>query len=135
MNNEEEKKTFLVQRVNQSNKLTKSLLNFSILSGSLGFLIVSMSSYLNKNFINILDAHKIIFYPQGLTMMIYGCLGLILSINQILILQLGIGEGFNEFNKKTKMFKIVRKNSYSKNLELIYSIDDIVRGINIKIKI
>lgn len=132
MKNEGKKEEILIQKIKQSNKILKNILNIIILSGSLGFLIISISSYLNKNLIEFLDASKIIFYPQGLTMMIYGLLGVILSINQILTIQLRIGEGWNEINKKTNTIKIVRKNSHFENLELSYSLDDIVRDINVK---
>lgn len=132
LKNNEKEETIIKQTVKQSNQSLKSILNILILIGSIGFLIVGLSSYYNKNFVQFLDASKIIFFPQGLTMTIYGSLGLILSINQIIIVFSGIGEGFNEFDKKTRCFKILRKNTYSTNIELIYSFDDIVWEENIK---
>lgn len=42
-------------------------------------------------------------------MCFYGLIGVILSINQFLILYLKIGEGYNEFNKETGMMTIYRK--------------------------
>lgn len=120
----ENTETRIKQTIQQSNRNLKSILNILILTGSIGFLSVGLSSYYNKNF--LIDSSKIIFFPQGLTMTIYGSIGLILSINQILILLGRIGEGFNEFDKKTRCLKILRKNTYSTNIELIYSFDDIV---------
>lgn len=130
--NNERKQTVLIQEIKQENINIKNVLNITLLLGSIGFLIVGISSYLNKNIIEILDATKILFFPQGLTMSIYGFLGLCLSTNQILITSFKIGEGFNEFNKETNAFKIFRKKSFSENIELIYPINDIVRNINLK---
>lgn len=132
---EPNKEKILKEIILQPNQNIKKLLNTILLLGSLGFLIVSISSYYNQNIIGILDASKIIFFPQGLVMFIYGFLGLLISINQILILYWGVGEGFNEFNKQTGNFKLFRKNSYYKSIELIYSINDIVRDINLKTKL
>lgn len=124
---EEKKDTLLIQDIKQSNKKTKNILNIITLLGSSGFLIVGISSYLNQNIIEILQADKIIFFPQGLVMSLYGTIGLILSINQILINNLNIGEGYNEFNKETNEFILIRKNTFSKNIKLIFSLKDIVR--------
>jgi hypothetical protein len=135
LNNTVNTETTLKQVIKQPNQKIKSLMNTLLLLGSLGFFITGLSSYYNTNFVSLLDTSKILFFPQGITMTIYGFFGIILSINQILILYYGIGEGFNEFNSKTGKFKILRKNSYSGKVELIYSLDDIVRDINLRTKI
>ena len=124
----------LTQEIKHSLKKIKNLLNTTLLSGSLGFFIAGISSYRSQNIIEIINTDQIIFFPQGLTMLIYGCAGLILSINQILILNFGIGEGYNEFNKQQNTFKLIRKSSYSETIKVSFLISDIVRNINLKVK-
>lgn len=117
------------EEIRETNTFTKNLLNIIILSGSLGFLIVGISSYLKFNLISFLDASQIIFFPQGLTMCFYGSLGILISINQITISLLKIGEGFNEFDKIKGTVKIYRKGFPWKNsdVDIIYPLKDIVR--------
>ena len=91
----------LRESIVEPNKNIKYLLNSILLLGTSSFLIVGISSYLKFNIIPFLDASQIVFFPQGITMCFYGLTGVILSINQFLILHLKIGEGYNEFNKET----------------------------------
>jgi len=62
----------LIENIEEENRVLKYLLNLVILLGALGFLIVGISSYLKYNLIPFLDASQIIFFPQGITMSIYG---------------------------------------------------------------
>lgn len=114
----------LIERVFEKNKNFKFLLNFVMLSGSLGFLITGLSSYFNYNFLFFLNADKIIFFPQGITMCFYGFFGTLISLNQIFILGLNIGEGFTEFNKKSGLLTIFRKGRFS-DINIVYSLDEI----------
>lgn len=113
----------------EPNKEIKYLFNVIILLGATGFLIVGLSSYLMHNIIFFLDASKIIFFPQGITMLFYGTLGTIISINQFLVLILKVGEGYNEFNKLDGTMKIVRKGFPGKNsnIDITYPLTDILR--------
>nr|YP_007317226.1 photosystem I assembly protein Ycf4 [Monomorphina aenigmatica]AFZ88828.1 photosystem I assembly protein Ycf4 [Monomorphina aenigmatica] len=119
----------------EPNKEIKYLFNVVILLGATGFLIVGLSSYLMHNIIFFLDARKIIFFPQGITMLFYGTLGTILSINQFLILILKVGEGYNEFNKLNGTMKIVRKGFPGRNsdIDITYPLTDI-EAIRVEIK-
>jgi len=98
--------SILQEKISEPNKVIKYILNVIILLGASGFLIVGVSSYLRFNIISFLNANQIIFFPQGITMCFYGILGIILSLNQFLILKFKVGEGYNEFNKKTGMMTI-----------------------------
>lgn len=116
------------EEITETNKLIKYLLNGIILLGSLGFLIVGVSSYVKSNIIGFLDSSQIIFFPQGLTMCFYGSLGMLLSINQFMISLLKIGEGFNKFDKKNGTMTIFRKGFPWKNsdVNITYPLKDIV---------
>lgn len=59
------------------------LLSAIMLIGSIGFLIVGISSYTKYNLIDFLNAKEILFFPQGLTMSFYGVLGSIISVYQV----------------------------------------------------
>jgi hypothetical protein len=124
--------TILIEKIEENDKLGKYILNVIILGGSLGFLLVGISSYLNYNLLTILKADKIIFFPQGLTMCFYGSCGTILGINQIIILSNKIGEGFNEFNKELGTMIIYRKGKKS-DINISYPLKDIVCNYKIKV--
>lgn len=117
------------EEIKESNQVIKYLLNSTIFLGSLGFLIVGISSYLKFNLVPFLDSSQIIFFPQGLTMCFYGNLGLILSINQFAISILKIGEGYNEFDKVKGTVNVFRKGFPWKNsdINITYPLKDIVR--------
>lgn len=102
-NNSFRNESILQEKISEPNKVIKYIFNSIILLGAAGFLVVGISSYLRFNIISFLNADEIIFFPQGITMCFYGILGIILSINQFLILNWKIGEGYNEFNKETGM--------------------------------
>ncbi len=110
----------------ESYKSIKYLINCIIITGSLGFLAVGISSYLKYDILFFLKSEQIIFFPQGLTMCFYGTCGLIVGINQMRILILKIGEGYNEFNKKQGTMTIVRKGSNS-DIMITYPLKDILR--------
>lgn len=118
------------EEIIETDKLLKYTINIIILLGSLGFFIVGISSYIKINLIFFLQADQIIFFPQGLTMCFYGFCGTIISINQIKILLINAGEGYNEFNKETNTMQIYRKglNGKKSDINIIYSIKDILRN-------
>jgi hypothetical protein len=130
-----EKEKILIEKIEEQDKNIKWIINITMLVGSIGFLTTGISSLINFNFIPILESNKIIFFPQGITMLFYGLIGLILSINQIIILYCKIGEGFNEFNKKTNHIRIYRKGFPGKNseIDLNYQFNEI-EAIKLEIK-
>lgn len=135
MNNPKENKiikteTKFKEYILETDKLIKYILNLIILTGSLGFLIVGISSYIKYNLLIFLKADQIIFFPQGLTMCFYGFFGTIISINQTKILLTNVGEGYNEFDKEKDIMKIYRKGLNGKNsdINITYSLKDILRN-------
>ena len=128
-------KNILIEKIEEQNKITKWIINVAMLLGSSGFLIVGISSYINFNLIPLLNAKEIIFFPQGIVMTFYGIIGLLFSVNQILILYWKIGEGYNEFDKNKNKLKIYRKGFPGKNekIELNYNLSDI-EAIKLEIK-
>nr|QIA46959.1 photosystem I assembly protein Ycf4 [Volvulina compacta] len=113
-----------------------------IFLGSCGFLATGFCSYLGINLSNLfngisspqisslqteIDATPLPFFPQGLLMSFYGCLGFLLSIYWSLLIFWNVGGGFNEFNKKEGFVRIFRWGYPGKNrkIDLSYSLKDI----------
>nr|YP_009540839.1 photosystem I assembly protein ycf4 [Phacus inflexus]AYQ93310.1 photosystem I assembly protein ycf4 [Phacus inflexus] len=117
----------LREEIENKQILTDYVFSSIILLGSLGFLITGISSFFKYNFIFFLNADRILFFPQGITMCFYGSVGLLISISQFLILYWKIGNGYNEINKEKGTVEIYRKGYPGKNSEvkLIYEIKDI----------
>lgn len=124
----EEKKKIIIDEVSNNNKFSKNLLDLLLLLGSLGFLFVGISSFMNYNILFFINTDSISFFPQGLVMSFYGFFGLIFSLNQILIHYWKIGEGYNVFNKVNDEM-IIHRLRYpiaGDNIYLVYKIIDIV---------
>lgn len=129
--NQELNESILFEKIEETDKTIKYILNIIMFLGSLGFTITGISSYFNKDIFSFLEVKNIIFFPQGLTMLIYGSLGLIFSINQFKILLLKIGEGYNEFNKINGTMTLFRKgqNNEKSDIKIVYQLSDIVRNL------
>lgn len=127
--NSKKSQKILREEIKNKQILTDYFFSIIILLGSVGFLITGISSFFKYNFIFFLKAEKILFFPQGITMSLYGIIGLLISISQILILYWKIGDGYNEFNKETGTVEIYRNGFPGKKSEikLIYDIKDILR--------
>jgi hypothetical protein len=126
----------LIQQISQTNKFLRNIINIIIFLGAFGFLIIGISSYIKTDLIWFLKSEKIIFFPQGLTMFIYGTLGILLSINQILITFFDVGNGYNEFNKEKNYIELYRKGYPIKknDIKINYLLIDIVRNKNLEFK-
>lgn len=114
------------QIIENNNKNLDLILSFTIFLFSVGFLFTGSLSYFKYNFTNSIN---LLFFPQGITMIFYGSIGLISSIHQFLNLYFKVGDGFNEFNKEKGIIKIYRKNLPGKNssINIEYPIKDILR--------
>lgn len=123
----------LKEQIIETDKLLKYILNTIILLGAFGFFIVGISSYIGYNIIFFLKSEEIIFFPQGLTMLLYGTAGLLIGINQLRILILNLGEGYNEFNKEIGTMTIFRKGLKGKesDINICYPLTDILRIHNL----
>jgi len=77
---------------------------FVLLLGALGFSFVGISSYFGKDFIPFLSSQEILFIPQGVVMSFYGIAGLFLSFYLWCTILWNVGSGYNQFDKKKKVF-------------------------------
>lgn len=107
---------------------------FSSLLGGTGFFLVGLSSYPNLPF----DSFKttfISFIPQGIVMMFYGIIGILLGIFLFVNIFLDVGGGYNEYdtlNKEIHLFRIGFP-ILSSELYLTYSFGEI-KSIKLRVE-
>lgn len=95
--------------------------------GGVGFLIAGISSYLGKKILPVFNPTELSFLPQGLIMTFYGIIGLTLGIYITLTIIWNVGSGYNEFDKKNELIRIVRLGFPGKNRQvlLVYPFNNI----------
>jgi len=106
-----------------------------LLIGGLGFFLAGLSSYFNINFLPVANPRELFFIPQGIIMVFYGTVALTVSFYIFLTVFWDIGSGYNEFNRKDNLIRIVRKGFPGKSREifLVYQFDNI-QSIKLLIK-
>nr|ACJ38639.1 Ycf4 [Lablab purpureus]QRI60685.1 photosystem I assembly protein Ycf4 [Lablab purpureus] len=113
----------LIYSIKESRKISNIFSAFIILLGSLGLLLVAISSYLGMDL--FLFSEEIIpfpFIPQGAAMAFYGIGGLFISFYLWWILLWDIGSGFDIFDKKKKEVCFLRWGFPGKNRRIILKI-------------
>ena len=110
-----------------SKRASNFVWGFILLIGGLGFFLVGLSTYFKLNLIPFYDLKEIIFIPQGIIMIFYGCFAITLSLYIYLLILWDIGGGYNEFNKSDKIIRIARKGfpGKNRNIFLVYSFNNI----------
>jgi len=105
------------------------------LLGGLGFFLVGLSSYLKIELLPFTQSSQLLFIPQGIIMIFYGTIAILLSIFLWLTIFWNVGGGYNKFNNENGLITIFRLGSPGKNriLQLNYKIIDI-HSIKISIK-
>ena len=96
---------------------------FTVVVFSFSFL----SSYFKKNLIPFTDVSDLIFIPQGILLLFYGTVAILVSTFILLTVIWDVGGGYNEYNKQEQLVRIVRKGFQGKNREifLVYPFEDI----------
>lgn len=79
-----------------------------LLLGSLGFLLVGISSYIGRNLISLFPSQQIDFFPQGIVMSFYGIAGLFISSYLWSTILWNIGSGYDRFDRKEGIVCIFR---------------------------
>lgn len=116
-----------IETVIGSRRLSNYVWTGILFLGGLGFILAGLSSFLKVNLLFFANPIDLIFIPQGIVMLFYGCVALSLSIYIFLTILWDIGGGYNEYNKKDGLVRIIRKGFPGKNREILltYPIDDI----------
>lgn len=101
-------------------KRTANYLSCLLLSlGGFGFFLSGLSSFFKLRVLPFLNTEELIFIPQGIIMTFYGTLAITISFYIFLTIFWDIGSGYNEFNKKEKVIKIIRKGFPGKNEKIL----------------
>ena len=103
--------------------------------GGLGFFLTGLSSFFKTNLLIFTDSTSISFIPQGIVLVFYGTVGLILGIFLGLTAWWNVGSGYNEYNRNSQEVLIYRKGFPGKNRELIlkFAFGEI-KSVKMKIK-
>nr|WDA98893.1 photosystem I assembly protein Ycf4 [Sciadococcus taiwanensis] len=108
---------------------------FLTLSGGIGFFLSGLSSYVKINLLPLNDSTQLIFVPQGITMIFYGTIGVLVSVYLWLTIIWNIGGGYNKFDLYKGKICIFRLGFPGKNrkIQLVYDLKDI-KSIKISIR-
>jgi hypothetical protein len=93
--------------------------------GGLGFLLAGLSTFFGRNLLFFSDSSNIPFVPQGLVLVFYGVVGLILGVFLCLTVRWDVGLGCNEFIKETQIVRISRKGFPNRDISLRIGFDKI----------
>nr|YP_009556020.1 photosystem I assembly protein Ycf4 [Sarcobatus vermiculatus]QBC69892.1 photosystem I assembly protein Ycf4 [Sarcobatus vermiculatus]QBE88250.1 photosystem I assembly protein Ycf4 [Sarcobatus vermiculatus] len=124
-----------IEFITGSRKLSNFCWAFILFLGSLGFLLVGISSYLGRNFISLFPSQQIIFFPQGIVMSFYGIAGLFISSYLWCAILWNVGSGYDRFDRKEGIVCIFRWGFPGKNRRIFlrFFIKDI-QSIRIELK-
>nr|YP_010556340.1 photosystem I assembly protein Ycf4 [Phytolacca dioica]UYS90966.1 photosystem I assembly protein Ycf4 [Phytolacca dioica]UYS91722.1 photosystem I assembly protein Ycf4 [Phytolacca dioica] len=124
-----------IELITGSQKISNFCWAFILFLGSLGFLLVGISSYLGRNLISLFPPQQIIFFPQGLVMSFYGIAGLFISSYLWCTILWNVGSGYDRFDRKEGIVCIFRWGFPGKNRRIFlrFLIKDI-QSIRIELK-
>jgi hypothetical protein len=92
-----------------------------LLFAGLGFFTAGLYSYLKINITYFTDISTLKFVPQGLTMLFYGTIALVISFYNLLTIIWDVGSGYNELSLKDEKINIVRRGFPGINRKLFFS--------------
>jgi hypothetical protein len=107
--------------INGARNLKVFLISSILLIAGLSFLLVGLSSYFQQKLFFFTSPNNIIFIPQGIVMIFYGSLAIIISCYLFLTFILNLGSGYNEFSQEEKVIRLIRLGFPGKNRELYFS--------------
>nr|YP_009716060.1 photosystem I assembly protein Ycf4 [Suaeda glauca]QGL09185.1 photosystem I assembly protein Ycf4 [Suaeda glauca]UQK97029.1 photosystem I assembly protein Ycf4 [Suaeda salsa] len=124
-----------IELITGSRKISNFCWAFILLLGSLGFVLVGISSYLGRNLISLFPPQQVLFFPQGLVMSFYGIAGLFISSYLWCTISWNVGSGYDRFDTKEGLVYIFRWGFPGKNRRIFfrYLIKDI-QSIRIELK-
>nr|QFG71232.1 photosystem I assembly protein Ycf4 [Mammillaria zephyranthoides] len=105
-----------IELIRGSRKMSNFCWAFILFLGSLGFLLVGISSYLGRNLISLFPTSpQQFFFPQGIVMSFYGIAGLFISSYLWCTISWNIGSGYDRFDRKEGRVCIFRWGFPGKN--------------------
>nr|WRY69665.1 photosystem I assembly protein Ycf4 [Phyllanthus fluitans] len=108
-----------IEFIEGSRKINNFFWALILFLGSLGFLLVGISSYLGRNLISFFPFQQINFFPQGLVMSFYGIAGLFISSYLWCTISWNVGSGYDRFDRKEGVVCIFRWGFPGKNRRIL----------------
>nr|YP_009584808.1 photosystem I assembly protein Ycf4 [Viola websteri]QBL56932.1 photosystem I assembly protein Ycf4 [Viola websteri] len=102
-----------------SRKISNLCWAFILFLGSFGFLLVGISSYLDRNLISLFPSQEILFFPQGIVMSFYGIAGLFISSYLWCTISWNVGSGYDRFDRKEGIVCMFRWGFPGKNRRIL----------------
>lgn len=111
-------KTVLKFYIEGSRQFSNIFWAIAISLGGIGFFLSGLSSYFKNNLSVFSDATQLLFIPQGIILLFYGTIGLVLGIFLWLTIWWDIGYGHNEFNLEQNTICLSRNGFPGKNRDI-----------------
>jgi len=106
-----------IENVVGSRRISNVLWASVVLLGALGFILVGLSSYFNRDIVGFVSSQSITFTPQGLVMCFYGIGGLFLSLYLWFAILWDVGSGYNEFDRREGVISLFDGDSQERSYE------------------
>ena len=102
--------------------------------GGLGFFLTGLSSYFKTNLLILSNSSTISFIPQGVVLLFYGTIGVLIGLFLFLTIWWDIGFGYNEYDQKIKKITIYRRSfpGPNRNLKLMFNFSE-TKSIKVRI--
>lgn len=107
------------EQIEGSRTLSNYIVVLILSLAGISFFLVGLSSYFSTNLFPLTDTSQLSFLPQGITMLFYGFLAILISLFLIVNIILNVGSGYNEFSKEDELVRLVRR-SLSPKQELVF---------------
>jgi hypothetical protein len=119
--------SLLIEKIIGSRRIDNYVWATIVFLGAIGFLLVGISSYFNKDIFPFLSSQSISFTPQGLVMCFYGIGGFFLSLYLWCAIFWGVGSGYNEFDRSEGIISIFRWGFPGKNrrIRIRFLVEDV----------
>ena len=118
-----------------SRRLSNIFWAIAVTIGGYGFFLTGLSSYFKVNFLLFSNVKELTFVPQGITLLFYGSVGLILGIFLCLTILWDVGSGYNEYNKNLKKVFLYRQGFPGRNRTFATSLSfGEIRSIKVRVK-
>ena len=118
-----------------SRRLSNIFWSVTVSLGGVGFFLTGLSSFFKTNLLFFSNSSGISFIPQGIVLVFYGTVGLILGIFLALTVWWDVGSGYNEYNRDIQEVKLYRKGFPGQNQELTFTFPfEEVKSIKMRIK-
>lgn len=124
-----------IENVVGSRRISNVLWASIVLLGALGFIVVGLSSYFNRDLVGFMSSQSITFTPQGLVMCFYGIGGFFLSLYLWFAILWDVGSGYNEFDRSEGVISLFRWGFPGKNrrIRIRFLVED-VQSIRLELK-